>query len=133
MHKVNISVTVSRTDINNQFKGIITFKNENKETSFDYLCTDPEGEQINLEFSTKNEKFGIKGIPSRELFETLSDNQKLIFAMSIEPISLVISNTRSLSLSHNSTRILRMYGGDASGEMNFPVEIGEKEYFCIFK
>ena len=132
MHKVKISVTVSRTSIDNQFKGLITFKNENKVTSFDYLCTDPEGEKVDLEFSTKIEKFGVKGIPSKELFEKLNDNQKLIFAMSIEPLSSTISNNRRLSLSQTSTEILRMFGGDVSGEMNFSIEVGEKEYLCLF-
>ena len=125
-------VTKSRTDIDNQFKGLITFKNENKEVSFDYLWTDPDGPKIDLEFSNKAEKFEIKGIPTEELFKTLSDNQKLIFAMSFESLVSTISHTQNYSLSQKTTNLLRMFDGDVSAEMSFSIEVGEKEYICLF-
>lgn len=132
MYAVNISVTVSRADINNQFKGLITFKNENKKLSFDYLCTGPDEKQIDIEFSNRERKFGVKGIPSKKLFKTLSGNQKLIFALSVEPLFSIISNTQNLSLSHKTTELLKMCCGEVSVEMDFNIEVGEKEYLSLF-
>jgi hypothetical protein len=132
MHRIEISVTISRTDIENQFKGVITFKNEANKVKFDYLCTNLKEEEINVELSNQTEKFNLKGIPSKELFETLTDNQKLIFAMSVGPLSDAILSNQSLSLSHETTQTLRMFGGDISGEINCTIEVGDKEYSCLF-
>jgi hypothetical protein len=134
MNKIEISVTVSRTDIKDQFKGSITLKNGLNEVKFNYLCTDPD-EDVNVEFSEFSngiEGFKLNGFPSKELFETLKENQKLIFAMSVNSLSEAISNTQDLSLSHEDIQILRMFGSDASGEINRTIEVGDKEYSSLF-
>lgn len=64
MRKIEIAVTANRTDVEHQFKGTITFKNEkNNEVILNYTATDPKEPEVNLEFSGDNEEFQMKGIP----------------------------------------------------------------------
>ena len=53
--------------------------------------------------------------------------------MSIEPVSIIVSNTKDFSLSNEMTQLMRAFECDAHAEMNFVVEIGEKEFMSIFK
>lgn len=122
MYKIIISVTVSKTDIANQFKGKITFKSGNKVTLFDYLYIDPDGKKINLKFSNENGEFGVDGIPSKELCEGISSNQKLILAMSFYALTSAISRTE----------MLIMFDGDIPEEMNSFIKVEGKEYLCLF-
>lgn len=58
MQQVNISVTAKRTDISNQFKGIITFKNEKgEEVKYNYLCTNPQNPETDILYSWKQDNF----------------------------------------------------------------------------
>jgi hypothetical protein len=131
MKKVKLSATAGRTSTAGQFKGMITFKNEiNKEVSFEYLCNNPENERLDLKFSNKNEEFSVKGLPSRELFESLAENQKCVLALSVEPIINAIQQSKTLS--SDTTQMLRCYGGNVSGVAEMSADINEKMYSLLF-
>jgi hypothetical protein len=133
MYKVAIAITATRSDINNQFKGVITFKDEkNQATSFDYVCTNPKNEYVDIEYSGTNENFQIKGLPTKELIDGLKENQKLIFCLSIGLLVSVLDNAERFSLSHKSTQLMRQYGADASSMMEQTVEIEEDGYQYLF-
>lgn len=133
MKKVNISVTAKRTNTTNQFKGIITFKNEeDKEVKYNYLCTNPQNPEADILYSWETGQFHVKGIPSRELIESLTDREKCIFAFSIDLISDVIENTSNM-LSHRTTEMMRQFGGDTEGSANRNFEVNEDGYNYLFQ
>ncbi len=136
MKKVNISVTATRTDIDNQFKGVITFKDtegtEGTEVQYDYLCTNPQNAEVDILYSWENGKFHINGLPNKELIESLQDKEKCIFALSLTLVSDVIKNTSHM-LSHNTTQLMRIFNGDMSGNADRNFEIDEKAYNYIFR
>ncbi len=132
MKKVNISVTCTRTDINNQFKGVITFTGtEGKKVEYDYLCTNPQNTEVDILYSCENEKFHIKGLPSEELIESLKDKEKCIFCLSLTLMADVINTSNMLS--HYTTQLMRKFNLDGSGEADENFEIDEKGYNFIFQ
>ena len=132
MRKINLLVTATRTDVDNQFKGTITFENEqNDKVSFEYICSNPD-KQIDIKFSNKNENFHVKGLPSRELFDGLKDNQKWISALSINLILLTIENSENILSSRNVARLKTMLNADATGKMSDSLEVEEDAYQFVF-
>ncbi len=132
MQQVNISVTAKRTDISNQFKGIITFKNEKgEEVKYNYLCTNPQNPETDILYSWETGQFHIKGIPNKELIESLADKEKCIFAFSIGLVSDVIENTSNM-LSHRTTEMMRQFGGDIEGSANRDFKVNEDGYNYLF-
>ena len=134
MHSINLTVTVSRTDIENQFKGVFSFKNESgDEVSYNYLISDPDDGDLNIEYSNDKDDFKIKGVPSKELIETLKEKQKWIFGLSINLLSKAIRNSQQMLLSQNTTDTLRAFGGDVSGQMQTSIQIdNEIGYQIVF-
>ena len=131
MRKINLLVTATRTDVDNQFKGTITFENEqNDKVSFEYFCATDK--QIDIKFSNKDENFHVKGPPSKELFDGLKDNQKWISALSINLILLTIENSENILSSHNVARLKTMLNADATGKMSDSLEVEEDAYQFVF-
>lgn len=133
MEKIHVSVTAARTDVDNQFKGTITFRNEkSEELVIGYVDSSPSDEIYDLEFSDKDEKFEIKGKPSREIFDAMSNKQKYIIGLSFELLAKTIQNSKNLGLSNQTTQMLRAFNGDASGKMESTLEVDEDCYKGIF-
>lgn len=133
MHNVNLSITATRTDIDEQFKGTITFRNEaGDEVVYEYIATNPKAKEVNIKFSGRDDNFHIQGIPSKELIEKLTDKQKWIFGLSINLLSNVLDTRGDLLLSHETTQMMRMFQADASGKMSSSFGVEEDGYQFVF-
>lgn len=134
MHVIDITVTASRTYVDNKFKGTVTFKNENgDEVSYNYLITDPDNSDVDLEYSNNKDSFQVKGTPSKELIEALKENQRWVFGLSINLLSRTIDNSQSMLLSQGTTDMMRVFGADASGQMSSQIQIDDENgYQLVF-
>jgi hypothetical protein len=128
MKKIDLSVIAIRTDIDNQFKGTITFKDAKNKQVFEYLNNNPKSQKVDIEYYQ-----GEEGIPTPAILEPLTERQKWVFGLSIETLAQTIENSSDFSLSHSTTEALRMFGGDAQGKMSTSFEIDEDAYKLIFK
>lgn len=133
MQEIKLLVTATGTDVDNQFKGAITFKNEQNEgVSFGYLCINPKNEEIDLKIYSKDEKFCIKGIISKELFNKLNEKQRLIFGLSADLVLDTIDHHEKMSSHYSMNQMMKSFGVDMHQEMSVSYEIDDNAYLLIF-
>lgn len=138
-HIVTLSVTASATEVKNQFKGIVVFKDKkNKEIKFDYLFMDheiPMDKYVDFKFSNEKENFQIEGIPSNELMNKLEEKNQLIVFFTSLPLRDAIYHVKDfLRMSYgNISQMGKMYKTDSPFKVSEDIFLTEIGYKLIFE
>jgi len=93
MGSIKINVTVGKTELENQFSGVLIATNEegDKKITFNYVCKNPIIElEIKLIDSDGNETL-LKGSRySKDLFKNVDERQKYLILFSFDIIMILI-------------------------------------------
>jgi hypothetical protein len=129
--KVKLFANAVRTSKEDQFKGYVTFTNQDgDQVKVDYICTNPESTMVDLLFTEKGESFHFNGVPSEELLIPFPDRQKWIcfLTMSLVPGAIDLAKM----LSHDTTQMMRLFEPDMSASGGCTGEINKKMYQDLF-
>lgn len=122
MVKIVISFTTEKDNVDEQFKGVITFKSEEgEEISFRYTWKSPDecenSVDINITFSNESENFNINKKFFIEQYKKLTERQQIVLGLSMMILPDMIDQVKILKTSTSDT---------------IHQEIEEKPYRIIF-
>lgn len=131
MKKITLFATAGRTAVENQFKGNVTFTNEEgDQVKVGYVCRDPESTVVDVLFTENGKSFHVKGIPTVELFNPFTERQRWICFLSMNLVPETIEQAKMLS--HSTTQMMRLFDADMSASGSSTGEIKENMHQDIF-
>lgn len=131
MKKITLFATAVRTSVENQFKGDVTFTNEDgDQIKVGYVCNDPESTIVDILFTEKGESFHVNGIPCVELFTPFTDRQRWLSFLSLNLVPGTIDQAKMLS--HSTTKMLRLFDADMSASGGSTGEINDNMHQGLF-
>lgn len=131
--KITIKVAVARGETEGHFKGTVTFKDdEYKEILYNFLIINPDDQEVDAKFWNDTDSFHLKGMPSEALIASMTERQRLILSLSFEIMNDAIAETQKLSLSQQTTNLLREYGGDVSGGMQTSCNLNDEAHNALY-